>query len=238
MAVLHRNEYLIEGMTCQNCVKKVTELFASVPSITKTEIHLGPKKSIIQSIVPLSLENLQSILGNEKYKISKFQTTSQKKSNWLKRYKPLLIIFAFLIGTSLLIDLKDGSFNSSTTMRYMMAGFFLVFSFFKLLDIEGFANSFSMYDIIAKRFPPYAYIYPFIELALGIAFVLWIYPQATLFATLAIMTIGTIGVAQSVFSKRQIQCACLGTVFNLPMSKVTIIENSLMIVMSLLMILN
>jgi hypothetical protein len=50
------------------------------------------------------------------------------------------------------------------------------------------------------------------------------------------MTISLFGVLISVLQKRKIRCACLGAVFNIPMSTVTIIEDALMIVMSLIMV--
>src|SRR5207253_2799497 len=113
-----------------------------------------------------------------------------------------------------------------------MAGFFLVFSFFKLLDLKGFAESYAMYDVLAKRIPTYGYVYPFLELALGVAYLTGFNPAATNWATVVIMGFSSIGVIQSVVDKKQIRCACLGAVFNLPMSTVTIIEDLLMVAMA------
>jgi hypothetical protein len=107
-----------------------------------------------------------------------------------------------------------------------------VFTFFKLLTLQGFADSYSMYDIIAKRFRQWGYIYAFIELGLGLAFALDIQPFTVNLITFIVMSVSLIGVLQSVLNKRKIQCACLGAVFNLPMSTVTIVEDALMIVMS------
>ena len=117
-------------------------------------------------------------------------------------------------------------------MNYFMAGFFIVFSFFKLLDLKGFADSYSMYDIVAKKIKLYGLIYPFIELALGIAYLIAFNPIVTNTATIIVMGVSSIGVIQSVLKKQKIQCACLGAVFNLPMSTVTIIEDLLMIAMA------
>jgi len=117
-----------------------------------------------------------------------------------------------------------------------MAGFFLCFSYFKLINVKGFAESYSMYDIVAKRIKVWGYIYPFVELALGIEYVLDFNPLYTNIATIAIMGISSIGVIESVANKKKIQCACLGAVFNLPMSTLTIIEDLLMVVMAGVMI--
>lgn len=113
-----------------------------------------------------------------------------------------------------------------------MAGFFLVFSFFKLLNLSGFADSYSMYDIVAKKFKSWGYIYAFVELGLGIAFLMNFNPVVTNITTMVVMSVSIVGVLQSVLNKQKIQCACLGDVFNLPMSTVTIVEDALMIAMS------
>ena len=118
-----------------------------------------------------------------------------------------------------------------------MAGFFLVFSFFKMLNLKGFKNSYVMYDLIAKRFPVWAYIYAFIELILGLAFLVNLFPILSNIIALTVMSISIIGVLQTVLDKKHIQCACLGDVFKLPMSTVTIFEDGLMILMSLSMLL-
>ena len=117
-------------------------------------------------------------------------------------------------------------------MRHFMAGFFLVFSFFKLLNLKGFAESYVMYDVLAKKLPVWAYAYAFVELGLGIANVVDFNPIVTNSITLVVMSVSIVGVLQSVLNKKKIQCACLGAVFNLPMSTVTIIEDALMIAMS------
>ncbi len=93
-----------------------------------------------------------------------------------------------------------------------------------------------MYDIVAKKWNGWGYVYGFIELGLGLAFLTRFYPLITNAATFVVMTVSLVGVFQSVFNKRKIKCACLGAVFNLPMSTVTIIEDLLMIGMSAAMI--
>ena len=156
--------------------------------------------------------------------------------NNYKRLFPLFLIFAYLILGVGLSQFVAGEWNSQTAMKHFMGGFFLVFSFFKLLDIKGFAYAFAGYDPIAKRWLGYAFVYPFIELSLGIAYLGGANLFLTNIITLVIIGIGTVGVSQALLRKNEIQCACLGTVFNLPMTKVTLTENSLMIIMALLML--
>ncbi len=123
-------------------------------------------------------------------------------------------------------------------MSHFITGFFLVFSFFKLLNLKGFAETYSMYDIVARRWNGWGYVYAFIELSLGMAFLTGFNPIFTNAVTFVVMTVSIIGVLQSVFNKRKIKCACLGAVFNLPMSAITIMEDVLMIGMSGIMLIN
>ena len=121
-------------------------------------------------------------------------------------------------------------------MTYFMGFFFLGFAFFKLLNISKFADAFSTYDIVAKRSRIYALAYPWIEVGLGLMFITGTWLLAANVITAAVMSVGLIGVISAVRKKQAIQCACLGTAFNLPMSVVTIIENSVMIAMAIAML--
>jgi hypothetical protein len=118
-------------------------------------------------------------------------------------------------------------------MYDFMGLFFIVFSFFKFLDYKGFPDSFAQYDPLAKKSRGYAFVYPFLESALGVMFLLQIEVFYALGATLIILSITTLGVLQSLMQKNQIQCACLGTALKLPMTEATLIENLLMITMAI-----
>lgn len=147
-------------------------------------------------------------------------------------YYPLLLLVAFLIGVVALVELRAGSFVGARAMGNFMGAFFLAFSFFKLLDLRGFADNYRSYDVVAKRVPAYGYVYPFIELLLGVAYVTAFRPFATNLVTLVVMFVSSVGVIQSLLNKRKIRCACLGTVFNLPMSTVTLVEDGVMVAMA------
>ena len=191
----------------------------------------------------ISTSNLQHALKETKYQLTEKQENTphfmeEEPKSWLKTYKPVLLLFAFITGVSFLAQSQADSFSWMVWMRNFMAGFFLAFSFFKILNLQGFADSYATYDIIAKRWRAYAFIYAFIELGLGLAYLIGFSPVATNTVTFFVMSISLIGVLQSVLNKRKIRCACLGDVFNLPMSNITIIEDALMILMSLFMIID
>lgn len=229
--------YKLTGMTCSNCEATVKSALLTVDDVTDVTVSRADETVIITMDKHVALSDLQGVLDT-KYKLSADQHNeiNEQARSWLATYKPILLIFAYISLITILIQLKNDTFNLMEWMRHFMAGFFLVFSFFKLLDLKGFAESYVMYDVIAKKIPVWGYIYAFTELGLGIAFLLNFNPLITNSVTFTVMSVSIIGVLQSVLNKKKIQCACLGAVFNLPMSTVTIIEDALMIVMSATMI--
>lgn len=233
--------YTISGMTCNGCVAKVKYLLSQHPEVKTAEVTLEPQQAIIEMNKHLSIIELQNAIGNPKYTISENIKTQDihapvETTSWLETYKPILLIFSFITGVSAIAAFHEDAFHGMQFMNLFMAGFFLVFSFFKFLNLKGFATSYAMYDIVAKKIPAYGFFYPFLELALGIAYLTAFNPVLTNWATIIIMGISSIGVLESVLNKKKIQCACLGAVFNLPMSTVTIIEDLLMVTMAAVML--
>jgi hypothetical protein len=147
-------------------------------------------------------------------------------------YYPLLLVLFYLLGVTAAVELVAGHFDPMRAMAHFMAGFFLVFSFFKLLDVRAFADAYGSYDIVAAKWPVYGFVYPFIELTLGVAYLTHVVPVVTNAVTLVVMGVSAIGVVKALLARRKIRCACLGTVFNLPMSKITLIEDGLMLAMA------
>ncbi len=238
--------YKVSGMTCTGCQAKVQSLLTKVKSVSNVEIDLAKGEATIQMDKHIATSALQDALKDyPKYMLSEisvqhspvFSEESEEAKTWLATYKPILLIFAFITGITLLNEWVTSNFLWMRWMSNFMAGFFLVFSFFKLLNLKGFAESYSMYDVIAKKWNGWGYVYAFVELALGIAFLTGFNPILTNSITFVVMSVSIIGVLQSVFNKRKIKCACLGDVFNLPMSTITIIEDALMIGMSAAMLL-
>lgn len=223
-------------MTCDSCEAKVKGSLLGLPDVSSVEVSKENKTVVISMDKHIPISSLQEALGGttSRYQITakEHNELSEQAKSWFETYKPVLLIFGYITLTTLLVQLFAHHFDYMHWMRHFMAGFFLVFSFFKLLNLKGFAESYSMYDIVAKRFRAWGYVYALIELSLGLAFLLDIEPYLVNWITLVVMTISLIGVLQSVLNKRKIQCACLGAVFNLPMSTITIIEDALMIAMS------
>ena len=248
--------HALTGLHCGACINKVTQ--ALLPLAAGVEVSLQPMQVVLTG-AKADFETLKTAVeGAGKYGLEpnnasnrsaaqlisaqaapEIIASSDPNSSWLTTYSPLLLIVAFILGASLLVQIGMGGLGSITameTMRYFMAGFFLVFSFFKLLDINAFANAYAGYDLLAKRWRGWGLIYPFVELALGMAYLANFNPMFTHWATIIVMGFSAIGVIKAVASKTQIQCACLGTVFKLPMSTVTIVEDVGMVLMAAAMI--
>ena len=244
--------YDITGMTCQACVKRVQTALA--PFAEHVDVSLNPAQAILEnpkaeySQIAAALVGthysihetaLRAVVSPIIKKSPQVAADIQTNLGWFATYRPLLLILAYLLVGSLLIQVSQHGMSSvhwHETMRYFMAGFFLVFSFFKLLDIKAFADAYAGYDLLAKRWHGWGMIYPFVELGLGLAYLANWNPLITNWITLIIMGFSAIGVIQAVMDKRSIRCACLGTVFKLPMSTVTIVEDLGMVVMAAYML--
>jgi copper chaperone CopZ len=218
--------FAITGMTCNNCRNKVeATLQALAPDMRVT---LEPPQAITAS--PLSADDMNAALASVgKYRVSSVAaSTDETAKTWFQTYYPLLLVIGLI---------AIASFAAQNWMIAFMGGFFAVFGAFKLLDVSAFASAYARYDVIAKIFKSWGYAYPVIETALGLAFLFHFQLRLMLWVALSLSIIGAIGVIQANLSKQTIQCACLGTVFQLPMSVVTIIENVGMAVMAAWMLL-
>lgn len=160
----------------------------------------------------------------------------QKSPAKLGDFIPLIVIFSVIIAFTLLRQLYFGVWSGTQAMQDFMGSFFLVFGAFKIMNWKGFAQAYAMYDIVAKRSRGYAYLYPLIEIGLGLAYFIGLYLSIVNWITLLVMLVSSIGVGKELLKKNQIPCACLGVVFKIPMTKVTLFEDLLMAAMALLMI--
>ncbi|MBO9676526.1 MAG: cation transporter [Sphingobacteriaceae bacterium] len=232
--------YQLTGMTCGGCENKVKSYLLVLPDVTSVEVSKDTNTATISMDKHIGLDTLQQALGgaDSKYQISAahHNETLEEAKSWAETYKPILLIFGYVTAISLVLSWQENAINFMVFMRIFMAGFFLTFSFFKMLNLKAFAESYAMYDIVAKKFSAWGYIYAFIELGLGLSFALNLSPVIVNSVTLIVMTVSILGVLESVLNKKKIQCACLGAVFNLPMSTVTIVEDALMISMSAAML--
>ena len=239
--------YKIKGMTCGSCKASVENSLRDIDDVSDVEVNLENQEATITMDKHIDIVELQKSLAS-KYTITQKEIknvfTSTQSSSFeieeekskLQQLKPLLLIIFYIASASVLLNYKNWSW--SEFMLDFMGLFYIVFSFFKMLDLKGFPESFRMYDPLAKRVPFYGKVYPFIETALGLMFLMRFEINIALIITLIVLGITTIGVTKTLLDKKSIRCACLGTALKLPMTEATFIENAIMIVMAILMLLN
>ena len=223
-------------MTCEGCKSSVENKLSSLDGVDNVKVDLARGQAVIYSKNPVSFSLIKETLP-PKYSLINEQDINLDthgeatiKGSKIKQLKPLFIILGYIFIASILLNYQN--WNSSNAMLDFMGLFYIIFSFFKILDIKGFSMSFRMYDPLAKQAPIYGYIYPFIEVILGLMFLIRYEVNIALILTLVVLGITTIGVTQTLLNKRSIKCACLGTTLNLPMTEATFIENALMIIMA------
>lgn len=231
--------FRLNGITCNGCISTLTKLFSGMEGIHQVNINKEDGKVVLKGSTELNMVNVENaIQGYPKYTLIRGEATldSQPAASSLASFKPLIIIIGFIFLLVAMSQITKGHFDWRESMRLFMGGFFIAFSFFKFLDLKGFAQAYQSYDIIAEKWIGWGYIYPFIELGLGLMFLFSFFPFYASLITLVVLSLSSIGVIKSVLSKQSIKCACLGTGFNLPMTTVTIIEDLSMVVMSAIML--
>lgn len=234
-----KHTYSIDGMTCQSCKANVTNTLKDISGVTSVEVDLDAKEATIVMDHHIDTSTFQNSLP-DKYTLSEKNThmpsvgdLTEERSK-LAQLKPLFLILFYIAAASVLMHRQE--WNIAEMMIDFMGLFFIVFSFFKMLDLGGFAMTFAMYDPIANRIPVYSKVYPFIETGLGLMLLMRFNVEIAMVATIFILGFTTYGVTKTLLSKRTIKCACLGTALDLPMTEATFIENALMIIMSILML--
>ncbi|WP_298310365.1 heavy-metal-associated domain-containing protein [uncultured Aquimarina sp.] len=233
-----KKKYHIEGMTCEGCRSGVENILNAIPEVTSTTVNLENKEASVVSKKQLNIEVFKKAVP-DKYTITEKadkpignHQISKEKSE-LQQLYPLFLIFGYITIASFLINYNPWSIDDF--MLDFMGLFYVVFSFFKLLDLKGFPESFRMYDPLAKVLPTYGLVYPFIEVGLGLLFLMRFKINIALGVTILVLGITTVGVIKVLVDKKSIRCACLGTALKLPMTKATFIENAIMLVMAIWM---
>jgi len=229
--------YYVEGMTCSNCAAKIKSELLKLADVEAAGVSEKNNEAVITMSRHIPLAELQQAVSRAgKYSIAEkgnhgVEMQAASTQSWIITYKPILVIFAYIVLISSVIVYAYG-LTPADWMNFFMAQFFLVFSFFKMLDLKGFAEGYSTYDLLAKKWKPYGFIYPFIELIFGISLLIGASHHLLYVLIAVVMGFSLLGVINSLRKKQVIECACLGTIFKIPLGTVTLIEDALMAVMS------
>lgn len=223
-----KKTFLIQGMKSQNCIDTVTEVVSGIGGVNAVMINLSQSSAnvISERNLPLT-EVVRALARYPQYRVS---ATGQQQ---LDIYLPFILVFMFVVLVNLAAQISLGYFDPQALMNHLLAGFFIGLSYFKLLDVNAFAESFSSYDPLARHVPQYGTFYPFIEVFLGLLFISGRMNAFANVATVVVLTITLAGVQQHLQSKSKIESASIGTSFSLPLSRITIAENLIMIALAI-----
>lgn len=240
----------VSGMKCMGCASRVQRALQSLDPFVNVDFQskrafLNIGKEVLDDAKLMEINSALRIEGDYVASIP----SSSIRFPTMRHLLDTFTVFAPLIAVITSIAGGTLYFQKSTfpqvdwllAMRHFMGLFFIVFSSLKFLNLQGFVDSFRQYDVITRRYTWYGFAYPFIELLLGISYLSkykFLSASATNLITTAVMSFTTVGVVGVLRSPGAVplQCACLGSVFRLPMTQVTLVENTAMIAMSLIML--
>jgi hypothetical protein len=165
-----------------------------------------------------------------------FKKRVEQRGANLGEYWPLaaLILVSAAAGAAIAQGI---GFSLMTWMHGFMGVFLCVFALLKLFHPDAFADGFHMYDLLAKRLRSYGYVYPLIELGLGLGYLAFWNPPVVYAATIIVMAVGAVGVILALRRGLDINCPCMGSVLDVPLSTVTLTEDLSMGLMAALMLL-
>lgn len=170
-------------------------------------------------------------MKEHKHKLEEHPIVTKPWTNWV----PLITVFGYIfLLTFITMGLTNWSLHNF--FSYSMGYFFIVFSMFKMINLKGFAEGYSQYDLISKKWYGWGYIYPFIELSLGILYLGLVNETWLHVMTIIISAIVVISVSIELKKHGKFYCACLGTVLKVPLTKVSLAEYLVMSTMALYML--
>ncbi len=234
--------FSITGMHCGACVKKVEAAVGALAGVRVVRVDLASQSIVLEHDAPLERAVVShAIAAAGPYVLGDAQNivkTPPASGGVIRRVMPLLLM---LVLVTLFALLKQIFFASPATfhglMQDWMAGFFLLFGVLKVINLKKFAPMYQGYDVAAKRFPWWGYLYPFLEVGLGLLFLFGLALVFANVATALLMGFGMIGIYKKLHSDGEVQCACLGGFFKVPVTWLTFAENGLMVVMAVWMLL-
>jgi glutaredoxin len=153
-------------------------------------------------------------------------------------YTPVLAVFA--VTALMALAASHAAFGSPLTIRageWFIAFSMSVLALLKLRDVESFSTMFLNYDLLARRWVSYGYVYPFAELLAGVLMIAGALMWLSIPVALFIGSVGAVSVFKAVYiDKRELKCACVGGDSNVPLGFISLTENLMMIAMAVWML--
>ncbi len=154
----------------------------------------------------------------------------------LSDYWPLIALVLVAGAAAFAIGAGMASVSMRPIMHAYMGIFLTVFALLKIFDLQGFADGFAMYDLLARKVRAWGLVYPFVELALGLAYFAFVLPVVTYAVTIVVFLFGAAGVILALRRGLDIDCPCMGNILSVPLSTVTLTEDLGMVAMATILL--
>ena len=153
-------------------------------------------------------------------------------------YRPVIALFSVAALLALAVSwAATGALLTKDALMWFISIAMALLAMLKLQDVEKFSTMFLNYDLLAKRWVPYSYVYPFAELTAGVLMTARALDWISIPVALFIGAVGAVSVFKAVYiDKRELKCACVGGASNVPLGFVSLTENLMMIGMAIWML--
>ncbi|HEV8407891.1 MAG TPA: MauE/DoxX family redox-associated membrane protein [Sphingomicrobium sp.] len=154
-------------------------------------------------------------------------------------YRPVSVLFTLAALSAIAVTFAaTGQLLTVRTMQWFIAFSMVALAMLKLQNVETFSAMFLNYDLLARRWIPYSYIYPYAEALAGLLMIARALTWLSIPVALFIGSVGAVSVFKAVYvDKRELKCACVGGSSNVPLGFISLTENLMMIGMAIWMVL-
>lgn len=212
-------------------IKKIN--FSDHPLKTRDEVDEIKEKLNVTTTPQLVIDEI--VIGGYEASLTHFGEDEKEQ----KTYKPVIALFsiAALLAISVTWITKQSIFSAFTIPWFISIAMVLL-GLQKLKDIEAFSDMFLNYDLLARAYPPYGKLYPFLETGAGLMMFSGVLPWVSAPTALIFGSIGAVSVFKAVYiDKRELTCACVGGDSSVPLGFISLLENLMMVGMAIWMLL-
>lgn len=221
------------GLKAQDLLKRQGYIIEDKWLTSREEVDAFKAKHAVKT-TPQTFINGERIGGYDELRtyFGKRMSNTQETS-----YRSVIALFAITALMALAANYAATGFMFTLqTLGWFISFSMSVLALLKLQNIEAFSTMFLNYDLLAKHWVPYSYIYPFAEALAGILMIAGVFHWISIPIALSIGVIGAISVFKAVYiDKRELKCACVGGNSNVPLGFISLTENLMMVAMALAM---
>lgn len=231
----------LSGMHCEGCARKIDRALREVPGVTEVRIDVPSGQVRLETSSAITnLELRQAVCKAGAFELidGGQDASPARRAAAVSDTLPLLGVLACLAAFAILKNTPpaySAGWLHAVMLDYM-AAFFLLLGGLKIVNVRGFAAMFEKYDPIASVVPQWGYVYPFVEVWMGLAYLLRTGVQIANVLVVILLGVGLIGIWRTLREHRGVACACLGGWFTVPVTWLTFAENASMVAMAAYML--